>query len=222
MKKVLITGGATGIGKACALVFLKKNYDVYITYNNTLPDYEGVTAIKCNLERVDEIKKLFDEIGFVDVLVNNAGISLIKQINDTTVDEYDLINNINARSYFFASKYALDGMLKRHSGAVINVSSMWGQTGASCEVAYSMSKAAVIGLTKALSQELAPSGIAVNCVCPGIIDTRMNSCFDKIELENEVPMGRLGTADEVAAAILFFAENTYITGQILGVNGGIV
>ena len=136
--------------------------------------------------------------------------------------EYDIVSDVNAKSYFFCSKQAVKSMIKKHRGAIINVSSMWGQLGASCEVAYSMSKAAVIGLTKALSQELAPSGITVNCVSPGIIDTRMNSQFNKAELENEVPVGRLGTPDEVAKAILFFAENDYVTGQVLGVNGGIV
>ena len=222
MKKVLITGGATGIGKAAALLFKEKGYDVYITYHKTAPDYDGITAIKCNLESVDEIKKLFSAFDSLDVLVNNAGVSVIKQINDTTETDYDMINNVNAKSYFFCSKYAAAMMLKNHSGAIINVSSMWGQLGGSCEVAYSMSKAAVIGLTKALAQELAPSHITVNCVCPGIIDTRMNRAFDKNELASEVPLGRLGTAEEAAQAILFFAENNYITNQILGVNGGII
>lgn len=222
MKKVLITGGATGIGKAAALLFREKGYDVYITYNKTVPDYDGITAIKCNLESTDEIEKLFSVFVGLDVLVNNAGVSIIKQINDTTEADYDMIHNINAKSYFFCSKYAADLMLKKHCGAIVNVSSMWGQLGASCEVAYSMSKAAVIGLTKALAQELAPSNITVNCVCPGIIDTRMNSAFDRNDLESEVPLGRLGTAEEVAQAILFFAENDYITNQVLGVNGGIV
>ncbi|MDD6728233.1 MAG: SDR family oxidoreductase [Eubacteriales bacterium] len=222
MKTVLITGGATGIGKACALLFKEKGYDVFITYNNTKPDFDGVTALKCNLENTDEIDALFSQIGTLDVLVNNAGVSLIKQINDTTEAEYDSLMNVNAKSYFFCCKKAAKIMLKAHKGSIVNISSMWGQCGASCEVAYSMSKSAVIGLTKALSQELAPSNISVNCVSPGIIDTRMNSMFSKEELEEEVPMGRLGTADEVAQAVLFLAESSYITGQILGVNGGII
>lgn len=113
-------------------------------------------------------------------------------------------------------------MLRRHSGAIVNVSSMWGQVGASCETVYSMSKAGVIGFTRALAQELAPEGIAVNCVAPGIIDTRMNACFDRAELETQVPMGRLGTPREVAEAVLYLAESPYVTGQVLGVNGGIV
>ncbi len=222
MKKVLITGGATGIGKAAAILFKEKGYDVYITYNNTRPDFDGVTKIKCDLSSVSEIEGLFDKAGDIDVLVNNAGVSLVKMINDTAEEEYNLVNDVNARSYFFTSKFAVRSMIKRHSGAIVNVSSVWGQLGASCEVAYSMSKAAVIGLTKALAQELAPSNITVNCVAPGIIDTRMNEQFLKSDLEKEVPLGRLGTPDETAKAILFLAENNYITGQILGVNGGMV
>ena len=222
MKKVLITGGATGIGKATALLFKQKGYDVFITYNQSEPDFDGITKIKCNLENENEIIELFNQIKSIDVLVNNAGISLIKQINDTTAEEYDKIMRINARSYFLCSREAVKLMLKSHSGAIVNVSSMWGQLGASCEIAYSMSKAAVIGLSRSLAQELAPSGITVNCVCPGIIDTRMNSMFEKSELEEEVPIGRLGTAEEVADAIYFLSQNKNITSQILGVNGGIV
>ena len=222
MKKVLITGGATGIGKATALLFKQKGYDVFITYNQSEPDFDGITKIKCNLENENEIIELFNQIKSIDVLVNNAGISLIKQINDTTAEEYDKIMRINARSYFLCSREAVKLMLKSHSGAIVNVSSMWGQLGASCEIAYSMSKAAIIGLSRSLAQELAPSGITVNCVCPGIIDTRMNSMFEKSELEEEVPIGRLGTAEEVADAIYFLSQNKYITSQILGVNVGIV
>ena len=222
MKKILITGGSTGIGKATALLFKQKGYDVFITYNQSEPNFDGITKIKCNLENENEIIELFNQITSIDVLVNNAGISLIKQINDTTAEEYDKIMRINARSYFLCSREAVKLMLKSHSGAIVNVSSMWGQLGASCEIAYSMSKAAVIGLSRSLAQELAPSGITVNCVCPGIIDTRMNSMFEKSELEEEVPIGRLGTAEEVADAIYFLSQNKYITSQILGVNGGIV
>lgn len=222
MKKVLITGGATGIGKATARLFLEKGYSVAVTYNKTAPDFEGAQAIKCDLTSVSQIKELFEQVGDIDVLVNNAGVCLIKMINDTTEEEYDNLFDVNSKSYFFCAKEAVGKMIKYHKGAIINVSSMWGQLGASCEVAYSMSKAAVIGLTKALSQELAPSGITVNCVSPGIINTRMNEMFDKAELEQEVPLGRIGTPQEVANAILFFAENEYVTGQVLGVNGGIV
>ncbi len=222
MKKVLITGGATGIGKSTAMLFAQKGYDVFVTYNQTKPDFDGVTKIKCNLENEEDILNLFKTVGNIDILVNNAGISLIKQINDTTAEEYDKIMSVNARSYFLCSREAIKLMLKNHEGAIVNVSSMWGQTGASCEIAYSMSKAAVIGLTRSLAEELAPSGITVNCVCPGIIDTRMNNMFDKNELEEEVPLGRLGTSEEVADAIFYLTQNKYITAQILGVNGGII
>ncbi len=221
MKKVLITGGATGIGKACALLFEKEGYDVYITYNRTEPDYD-VKKIKFDLKNTDEIKTLFDtEHGF-DILVNNAGVSLIKMINDVTDSDYEAVTAVNERAVYFMCKYALKDMINKKSGAIVNISSMWGQCGASCETLYSMTKAGIIGLTKALAQEVAPSGITVNCVAPGIIDTRMNDMFSEDELKDEVPLGRLGTPNEVAKAVLFFAENPYVTGQILGVNGGIV
>lgn len=219
---ILITGAATGIGKATALLFKKMGYNVFVTYNKTPVDYDGVTAIQCDLSKVDEIKNLFDSIEDIDVLVNNAGISLIKMINDVSEEDYENITAVNERAVYFCSKYAVLKMLKKHSGAIINISSIWGQLGASCETLYSMTKAGVIGLTKALASETAPSGITVNCICPGIIDTRMNRQFDSEELAKEVPLGRLGTPEEVAKAVLFFAENNYITAQILGVNGGIV
>lgn len=221
MKKALITGGATGIGKATAILLQQNGYDVYITYNKTAPDYE-VNAIKCNLENIDEIENTINEIGSIDLLVNNAGVSLIKMINDITADDYEKITAVNERAVYFASKFAALKMIREQSGAIINISSMWGQVGASCETLYSMTKAGVIGLTKALAKELAPSNITVNCIAPGIIDTRMNNMFDAEELKEEVPLGRLGTPEEIAKAVLFFAENPYITGQILGVNGGIV
>lgn len=221
MKNVLITGGATGIGKACAQLFIKNGYNVYITYNETEPDYE-VNKIKCDLRNLDDIKAVFDKVKNTDILINNAGISLIKMINDVDEKDYEEVDFINQRAVYFMSKYALKDMIAKKEGAIINVSSMWGQCGASCETLYSMTKAGVIGFTKALAQEVAPSNITVNCVAPGIIDTRMNDMFDKNDLIDEVPIGRLGTAEEVAQAILFFAQNRYITGQILGVNGGIV
>ena len=222
MKRVLITGGATGIGKACAEEFLKNGYEVVITFNKTAPEIEGVRAIKCNLESLDEIKALFDEVEDIDVLVNNAGVSLIKMINDVTPEDYEKITAVNERAVYFCSKYAALAMIKKHSGAIVNISSIWGVDGASCETLYSMTKAGVIGLTKALAKELAPSNIRVNCVAPGIIDTRMNSLFDKEELISEVPLGRLGTPEEIAKAVFFLAESEYITGEILNINGGII
>ena len=221
MKKALITGGATGIGKATAILLQQNGYDVYITYNQTKPDYD-VNPIKCNLENIDEIESAVESIGRVDLLVNNAGVSIIKMINDITADDYEKMTAVNERAVYFASKFSALKMIREQSGAIINISSMWGQVGASCETLYSMTKAGIIGLTKALAKELAPSNITVNCIAPGIIDTRMNNMFDTEELKEEVPLGRLGTPEEIAQAVLFLAESPYITGQILGVNGGAI
>ena len=222
MKRVLITGGATGIGKACARLFRQNGYDVLITCHDTPSDCEDVTAMPCDLTSVAAIEALFAQIGKIDVLVNNAGVSLIKMINDTTPEDYAAVTAVNERAVYFCAKYAALSMLRQHSGAIVNIASMWGEVGASCETLYSMTKAGVIGLTRALAKELAPSGITVNCVSPGIIDTRMNDCFEKTALADEVPLGRFGTPEEVAQAVLFLAESRYITGQLLGVNGGIV
>lgn len=223
MKTALVTGGATGIGKAIAQRLVEKGYTVFITYNKTKPDYPGVNAVKCDLSSLSDIKALFENIEYhIDLLVNNAGVSLIKQINDVTDQEYDYVTAVNERAVFYCSKYAAERMIKSGTGAIVNISSIWGQCGASCEVLYSMTKAGVIGLTKALAQELAPSGITVNCIAPGIIDTRMNAQFDKGDLCCEVPLGRLGEPVEIADAVLMLAESRYITGQVLGVNGGML
>lgn len=222
MKTVLITGGATGIGRAAAELFLQNGYEVFVTVHETPCTLAGVQSVPCDLRDLSQIEALFSQFARLDVLVNNAGVSLIRQINDTTPADYEQVMQVNARAAFFCAKQAALRMLKCHSGSIINVSSVWGQLGASCEVAYSMSKAAVIGLTKALAQELAPSGITVNCVAPGIIDTRMNAPFDAQDLAQEVPCGRLGTPQEVAQAIYALTQNPYITGQVLGVNGGMV
>lgn len=222
MKTVLITGGATGIGRAAAELFLQNGYEVFVTVHETPCTLAGVQSVPCDLRDLSQIEALFSQFARLDVLVNNAGVSLIRQINDTTLADYAQVMQVNARAAFFCAKQAALLMLKCHSGSIINVSSVWGQLGASCEVAYSMSKAAVIGLTKALAQELAPSGITVNCVAPGIIDTRMNAPFDAQDLAQEVPCGRLGTPQEAAQAIYALTQNPYITGQVLGVNGGMV
>ncbi len=223
MKTALVTGGATGIGKAISQMLVQKGYLVFVTYNNTLVEYSGVNAVKCDLSEIESIKNLFDQIDcHIDLLVNNAGVSLIKMINDVTDEDYEYVTSVNERAVYYCSKYAGERMVKQGGGCIVNISSVWGQCGASCETLYSMTKSAIIGLTKALAQELAPSGVTVNCVAPGIIDTRMNQQFDKNELAREVPLGRLGKAEEIAHAVLFFAENSYVTGQVLGVNGGMM
>lgn len=146
MKNVLITGGATGIGRACAKLFAEKGYDVYITCNKTSAEsIPGVTAIKCDLASVQNIKAIFNRFDRLDVLVNNAGISLIKMINDTEVADYESLMAVNSRAVYFCAKEAALRMIKKHSGAIVNIASMWGEVGASCETLYSMSKAGVIG-----------------------------------------------------------------------------
>jgi 3-oxoacyl-[acyl-carrier protein] reductase len=170
MKQVLITGGATGIGAATAQVFLERGYRVFVTVHQTAAELPGVTAIPCDITDPADVERLFAAVGTVDVLVNNAGISLIRQIQDTTPEDYDALMGVNCKGVFLCSRAAAVDMLRRHSGAIVNVSSMWGQVGASCETVYSMSKAGVIGFTRALAQELAPEGIAVNCVAPGEAD----------------------------------------------------
>lgn len=222
MRKVLITGGATGIGRECARLFAQKGDDVFITYHETQPDIDCASPVKCDLRKERDIKKLFAAFKTLDVLVNNAGVSLIKMINDTTFSDYDELMAVNSRAVYFCAKEAARLMLKTHSGAIINIASMWGETGASCETLYSMSKAGVIGFTKALAKELAPSGITVNCVSPGIIDTRMNAQFQAHELIEDVPLGRLGSPYDVARTVYFLAGSAYITGQDISVSGGIV
>ena len=239
MKTAVITGASGGIGSATALAFAKDGYNVVLQYNNSqdkalalakkIENGTNSTAlpVKADVSSSQEVTFLFDEVenrfGNVDVLVNNAGIAQQKLFTDITDEDWRRMTGTNLDGVFYCSREVLKRfMIKNHSGVILNVSSMWGQVGASCETLYSMTKAGVIGLTKALAKELAPSNITVNCIAPGIIDTRMNNMFDAEELKEEVPLGRLGTPEEIAKAVLFFAENPYITGQILGVNGGIV
>ncbi len=228
MKKVLITGGTRGIGKAIALKFIKKGYRVCVTYSK---DEEsamemkktGVEAYKCDVRKESELKELFEKFGAVDILINNAGVSLIKLTQDVTVDEWDDLFAVNVRGAFLCSKEAIKGMLSKQKGLIVNISSIWGEVGASCETAYSASKSALIGFTKALAKELASSGIRVNCISPGVIDTKMNEHFSKEDLElikEEIPIGRLGKSEEIASAVVFLEENEYITGVDLPVGGG--
>jgi 3-oxoacyl-[acyl-carrier protein] reductase len=241
-KTAIITGSSKGIGAATAILFAQKGYNIVITYNES---YESatllarslasngfsVTAQKLNVANRLEVELLVKETlykyGSIDVLVNNAGVAFQGLITQTDEIDYDRILDINLKGAFNCCKAVTPVMVNQQSGKIINISSMWGETGASCEVAYSASKAGIIGLTKALAKELAPSGITVNAVTPGLIETSMNSNLSVEELNDfveSIPLGRMGTADEVAQAIYFLAsENAdYITGQILGVNGGYV
>lgn len=242
MSTVLITGSARGIGAAVAALFADYGYNVVINYRTSETDAQNLCkkitdnggnaiAVKADVSQMCEVKKLFDiaqeKFGFVDVLVNNAGIAQQKLFTDITKDDYDKMFDNNVRSAFNCCQCALAQMIHNKYGRIINISSMWGIAGASCEVHYSASKSAIVGLTKALAKEVAPSGITVNCIAPGVIDTPMNSSFDNEtmnELKDETPVGRIGTADDVARAVLFFADkkSDFITGQVLGVDGGFI
>ena len=232
---VLITGASRGIGAETARRFAAGGYQVAVNYFQSkdaafaLCDEIGNGAFPVCGDVSDpaQVSAMADTVlerfGHLDVLVCNAGISLPGMLlQDVTDQQWSEVLSVDASGVFYAVRAVLPHMLHQHAGRIVTISSMWGQVGASCETVYSMSKAGVIGFTRALAQELAPEGIAVNCVATGIIDTRMNACFDRAELEAEVPMGRLGTPREVAEAVLYLAESPYVTGQVLGVNGGIV
>ena len=236
MKNVLITGGSRGIGEACVREFIKNNYNVFFCYNKNeerakrLAEEMGAVSIKCDISNSDEVKKMIDFIhsyGKISVLVNNAGIAEQKLFSDISEDDWDRMFNINIKGMFLVTKAVLPDMIHEKSGKIINISSIWGITGASCEVHYSASKAAIIGFTKALSKELGLSGINVNCVAPGVIDTEMNSHLsddDKKTLCDETTLNRMGTSDEIAKSIYFLASDNadFITGQVISPNGGIV
>ena len=228
MKTVLITGGVRGIGKSIADAFAKKGYRVCVTYSKdeasaSLAKEEGLEVYKADVSVETDVVALFKKIGGVDILVNNAGVSLIKQIQDVEYDEFNRLMSVNVGGAFLCAREAAKGMIDKHAGLIVNISSVWGEVGGSCESVYSASKAALIGFTKALAKELGWSGIRVNCVSPGVIDTPMNAHFTKEEMDamqEEIPMGRLGKGEDVAKAVLYLEENDYVTGIDLPINGG--
>lgn len=228
MNTILITGGVRGIGKSIALAFLKKGYRVCAVYSKdeqSAKEVEalGVETFRADVSKEDEVVALFKQVGKVDVLVNNAGVSLIKQIQDVSYAEYQRVMDVNVGGAFLCAREAAKGMIDRQSGLIVNISSVWGEVGGSCESVYSASKAALLGFTKALAKELGWSKIRVNSVSPGVIDTPMNSHFTAEEmslLRDEIPMGRIGTGDDVANAVVYLAENEYVTGINISVNGG--
>ena len=227
-KTVLVTGGVRGIGKSIALAFLQKGYRVCVTYtkdeeNARLVQTLGVETYKVDVAKEEDVVSLFQQIGCVDILINNAGVALTKQIQDVTFAEYQRVFDVNMGGAFLCSREACKGMISMHSGLIVNVSSVWGEVGASCESIYSASKSALIGFTKALAKELGWSGIRVNCVSPGVIDTFMNAHLTKEDMQaliEEIPAGRIGTGEDVAKAVLFLEENDYVTGVDIPVNGG--
>lgn len=228
MKTVLITGGVRGIGLATALRFLKKGYRVAVTYSQDETSAQGAREMGLETYKTDvsdekQVQELFTHFKTLDILVNNAGISLIKQIQDVSYAEYQRLFAVNMGGAFLCAREAAKRMISQKNGLIVNISSVWGEVGASCESVYAASKAALIGFTKSLAKELGWSGVRVNAVSPGVIDTKMNAHFSAEEMSallEEIPSGRIGTCDDVANAVLFLEENEYVTGVDLPVNGG--
>lgn len=240
MKTVLITGASRGIGRETALVFSHLGYNVIINYNSSkekayelekIITDEGVKAfaIKADVSKKAEVDNMMVEIknrfGGVDILINNAAVAEQKMFCDITEFDWDRMFDINVKGCYNCIQAVLPHMVHEKWGRIINISSIWGITGASCEVHYSASKAAVIGLTKALAKELGPSGITVNCVAPGVIDTDMNSALTEDiikELKEETPLGKIGSSSDIAEMIAFLAGEKagFITGQVISPNGG--
>lgn len=242
MSTVLITGASRGIGAACTVAFAKAGYDVAVNYNHSKDKAQKLAAELCSygvkalavqadVSNSASVQEMFREVreafGEVDILVNNAGISHVGLLTDMSDAEWNTLMATNLSSVFYCTKAALPAMLRAHSGVIINIASMWGEVGASCEAAYSATKAGVIGLTKALAKEVGPSGIRVNAVSPGVVMTDMMKDFteeDVAVLKEETPLMSLGTPEDIAQAVLFLASDKarFITGQVLSVNGGMV
>lgn len=239
MKTVLITGSSRGIGKAIAIAFAKKGYNVGINYNSSKDEAfrlkneilslnVDAEVFKADVSNKDEAKQLtesfINRFGNIDVLVNNAGISNVKPLTDVDFNEWDDVISTNLSSAFYVTKSLLPYFINKKSGSIINIASVWGECGASCEVAYSASKAGLIGYTKALAKELGPSGVRVNSVSPGFIETDMNSCFsneEKDEFKKNISLLRLGSTCDIANVVTFLASDdaTYLTGQNIVVDG---
>ena len=235
---ILITGASRGIGKSVALEFAKKNHNIIICSKSDLDglqntkrlvENEGVSCYigLCDVTNEDSVKEFISDsakaIGKTDILINNAGISYIGLLQDMSLEDWNKVLSTNLTSAFLMSKYVIPEMSKKQSGHIINISSVWGNIGASMEVAYSASKGGINSFTKALAKELAPSNISVNAISPGFIDTDMNKVFEKDELDaifEEIPMGRAGKPSEVAKLIYKIAMSDYITGQIITIDGG--
>lgn len=233
--RILITGGSRGIGEACVRAFCQRGDSVAFLYHTSherakaLALETGAIAIAADVANAESAtaatQDAIAQLGGIDVLVNNAGISQIKLFSDITDEDWRKVIDTNLSGAFYTSREVSRAMVAQHFGRIINIGSMWGKVGASCEVHYSASKAGLRGLTMALAKELGPSGITVNCIEPGVIDTEMNAALDEStrkELCESTPLCRIGNVEEVAAAVCFLAsdEASFITGQVIGVDGG--
>ena len=229
MATVVITGGSRGIGAAAVELFAARGHRVYFLYASNTQAAEavaaktGAVAIPCNVSDSAAVEAAFRQIPDVDILICNAGISVSGLIHLLPEADWDQLFDVNVKGMFLCIKEAMPAFLKKHKGCIITVSSVWGQAGASCEVAYSATKGAVISMTKALAKELGPSGIRVNCVCPGVIETDMCACYDAetmAALAAEAPVGRNGTPMDVAKAMEYLCDADFVAGHILTVDGG--
>ena len=228
MKTVLVTGGVRGIGLAIARAFQQKGYRVCVSYSKDEQSAEEARRLGLDVYRADvrsekDVQEMMNAIGGVDILINNAGVAMFRLVQDVAVEEFDDLFAVNVRGAFLCVKYAAPHMIAKKCGLIVNISSVWGEIGGSCESVYSASKGALIAFTKALANELGYSGIRVNTVSPGVIDTAMNarlSADDMAALVEDIPVGRIGTGDDVAKAVLFLEENDYVTGVDIPVNGG--
>ena len=231
MATVVITGGSRGIGAAAVELFAARGDRVYFLYEKNheaakaVAEKTGATPICCDVSDGKAVKTAFEQIGDVDILICNAGQMYFGLMSMMEEEVWDRLFDVNVKGIYHCVNAAMPAFLRKHSGCVITVSSMWGQVGASCEAAYSATKGAVIALTKALSKELGPSGIRVNCVSPGVILTDMCASVDPevlAEMAEESPVGRNGTPEDVAKAFAYLADADFVTGQVLPVNGGYV
>lgn len=233
MKTALVTGGAGGIGEAICRRLAADGYYVYINYNNSKEKAEKLAseingqAVRFDISDNNAVKNAVEKIGHIDLLINNAGVSEIDLFTSVKQEKAERILDINLKGTLNCARAVLPSMINKKNGNIINISSMWGQCGASCEVDYSASKAGIIGFTKALAKEVAPSGVRVNCIAPGFIMTEMNSSFSEEDLKlirDDIPLGIFGEPRHIADATAFLASEQaeYITGQILAVNGGMV
>lgn len=227
-KIAVVTGGVRGIGLGISLALKKKGYRVYALYSKdeksaAAAQGEGVIPVKADVRNEAEIVAFFSVLRHVDVLVNNAGIAVAAQLQDTSAEMLDDLYAVNVRGAFLCAREAAKKMISEQSGCIVNVSSVWGEAGGSCESAYSATKGALIALTKALAKELGYSGIRVNCVSPGVIDTTMNARLtaeDMEALREEIPLGRIGKPEDVANAVTGLIESEYVNGADVPVNGG--
>lgn len=236
MKTILVTGGSRGIGRAIVEKFAKEGYNVVLNYNKSeyaaldiAKQYENVEIFKANVSNPKDVEAMvnFAEEKFkkIDVLVNNAGISSSSLLQDLSLEEWNNLFEVNVTGTFLVTKNVLPNMISNKSGKIINISSVWGLVGASMEVAYSASKAAIIGFTKALAKEVGPSGITVNAIAPGIVMTDMvsNLTLDEFEeIRKDIPLERIGETSDISNTAFFLAseEANYITGQVISPNGG--